>query len=59
MLDIPFPERELQRLSSGEAAALYIRRLIFEGRLRPGERVRWNRVKPHTAENFLVRFLVA
>jgi DNA-binding GntR family transcriptional regulator len=39
MLDIPFPERDLHRLSSGEAAALYIRRLIFEGRLRPGERV--------------------
>jgi DNA-binding GntR family transcriptional regulator len=39
LLDIPFPERGLHRLSSGEAAALYIRRLIFEGRLRPGERV--------------------
>jgi DNA-binding GntR family transcriptional regulator len=39
MLDIPFPEKELYRLSSGGAAALYIRRLIFEGRLRPGERV--------------------
>jgi DNA-binding GntR family transcriptional regulator len=37
--DIPFPERDSYRLSSGEAAALYIRRLIFEGRLRPGERV--------------------
>jgi DNA-binding GntR family transcriptional regulator len=33
------PERELYRLSSGQAAALYIRRLIFEGRLRSGERV--------------------
>lgn len=39
MLDVPFPERESYRLSRGEAAALYIRRLIFEGRLRPGERV--------------------
>jgi DNA-binding GntR family transcriptional regulator len=39
MLDLPYPERDLHRLSSGEAAALYIRRLIFEGRLRPGERV--------------------
>ena len=37
--DTPFPERDSYRLSSGEAAALYIRRLIFEGRLRPGERV--------------------
>jgi DNA-binding GntR family transcriptional regulator len=32
-------EHELNRISSGEAAALYIRRLIFEGRLRPGERI--------------------
>jgi len=39
MLDLPYPERDLHRLSSGAAAALYIRRLIFEGRLRPGERV--------------------
>lgn len=39
MTDEPFPEREFNRLSGGEAAALYIRRLIFEGRLRPGERV--------------------
>jgi DNA-binding GntR family transcriptional regulator len=37
--DVAIPERELYRLSGGEAAALYIRRLIFEGRLRPGERV--------------------
>lgn len=37
--DLTSPERELHRLSSGEAAALYIRRLVFEGRLRPGERV--------------------
>jgi DNA-binding GntR family transcriptional regulator len=37
--DAPSPELELHRLSSGEAAALYIRRLIFEGRLRSGERV--------------------
>jgi DNA-binding GntR family transcriptional regulator len=34
-----FPEREFQRLGSGAAAALYIRRLIFDGRLRSGERV--------------------
>jgi DNA-binding GntR family transcriptional regulator len=39
MLDLPSPGRDLHRLSSGGAAALYIRRLIFEGRLRPGERV--------------------
>jgi DNA-binding GntR family transcriptional regulator len=32
------PER-LPRKSSGEEAALYVHRLIFEGRLRPGERV--------------------
>ena len=32
------PER-LPRKSSGEAAALYVHRLIFEGKLRPGERV--------------------
>jgi DNA-binding GntR family transcriptional regulator len=37
--ETPLPERELYRLSSGQAAALYIRRLIFEGRLRSGERV--------------------
>ena len=36
---VPFPEHDSHRLSSGEEAALYIRRLIFEGRLRPGERV--------------------
>jgi DNA-binding GntR family transcriptional regulator len=36
---VTLPEIELYRPSSGEAAALYIRRLIFEGRLRPGERV--------------------
>jgi DNA-binding GntR family transcriptional regulator len=32
------PER-LPRRSSGEEAALYVHRLIFEGKLRPGERV--------------------
>ena len=32
------PER-LPRKSSGEEAALYVHRLIFEGKLRPGERV--------------------
>ena len=36
---VPFPEHDSHRLSSGEEAALYIRRLIFEGHLRPGERV--------------------
>lgn len=33
------PERQLKRRSSGEAAALYIRKLIFDGYLRPGARV--------------------
>lgn len=33
------PEHEAHRMSSGEAAALYTRRLIFEGHIRPGERV--------------------
>jgi DNA-binding GntR family transcriptional regulator len=35
---LPTPEH-LARLSSGEHAAVYIRRLIFDGRLRPGERI--------------------
>jgi DNA-binding GntR family transcriptional regulator len=30
---------QLVRRSSGDHAAVYIRRLIFEGRLRPGERI--------------------
>src|SRR3954447_26746631 len=30
---------QLVRQSSGDHAAMYIRRLIFEGRLRPGERI--------------------
>ena len=34
-----FPAVALSRRSSGEEAALYIRKLIFEGNLRPGERV--------------------
>ena len=33
------PERQLNRRSSGEAAALYIRKMIFDGYLRPGARV--------------------
>ena len=33
------PERQLKRRSRGEAAALYIRKLIFDGYLRPGSRV--------------------
>ena len=36
---VPVAEHRSHRVSSGEAAALYIRGLIFEGRLRPGERV--------------------
>jgi DNA-binding GntR family transcriptional regulator len=35
----PLPAHDAHRISSGEAAALYLRRLIFEGRIRPGERV--------------------
>lgn len=38
MTALDFPDR-LVRRSSGEQAALYIRRLIFDGKLRPGERV--------------------
>jgi DNA-binding GntR family transcriptional regulator len=33
------PERQLNRRSSGADAALYIRKLIFDGYLRPGARV--------------------
>src|SRR4051794_17775167 len=36
---LPQPTEELTRRSSGEQAACYIRRLIFDGDLRPGERV--------------------
>lgn len=35
---LPAPDRPA-RQSSGEHAAVYIRRLIFDGRLRPGERI--------------------
>jgi DNA-binding GntR family transcriptional regulator len=35
---LPSPEDPVRR-SSGEHAAVYIRRLIFDGRLRPGERI--------------------
>src|ERR1700716_4658430 len=36
---LPYAGGGLQRQSSGEQAALYIRRLIFDGHLRPGTRV--------------------
>lgn len=36
---LSLPSEELTRRSSGEQAALYIRRLIFDGELRPGDRV--------------------
>ena len=36
---LPTPKDTLRRQSSGEQAALYIRRLIFDGELRPGMRV--------------------
>jgi DNA-binding GntR family transcriptional regulator len=36
---LPAPDEQLRRQSSGERAALYIRRLIFDGALRPGTRV--------------------
>jgi len=39
MASASLPQRQLKRRSSGEAAALYIRRLIFDGYLRPGARV--------------------
>src|SRR6195952_660204 len=37
--DLPAPAEVLVRRSSGEQAALYIRRLIFDGVLREGDRV--------------------
>jgi DNA-binding GntR family transcriptional regulator len=36
---LPAPDEQLRRRSSGDRAALYIRRLIFDGELRPGTRV--------------------
>ena len=36
---LPFPTGEPVRRSAGDQAALYIQRLIFEGALKPGERV--------------------
>jgi DNA-binding GntR family transcriptional regulator len=39
MASAPLPQRQLSRRSSGEVAALYIRKLIFDGLLRPGARV--------------------
>jgi DNA-binding GntR family transcriptional regulator len=36
---VSLPPEVLTRRSSGEQAALYIRRLIFDGELRPGDRV--------------------
>src|SRR3982074_3512046 len=38
-LDTRDRTHNLVRTSSGDGAALYIRRLIFDGELRPGERV--------------------
>jgi DNA-binding GntR family transcriptional regulator len=40
MAEPTLPERQLNRRSSGGSAALYIRKLIFDGYLRPGSRVR-------------------
>jgi DNA-binding GntR family transcriptional regulator len=40
MAEPTLPERQLNRRSSGGSAALYIRKLIFDGYLRPGARVR-------------------
>lgn len=39
MADAPLPEHQLNRRTSGGSAALYIRKLIFDGYLRPGARV--------------------
>lgn len=39
MAEAPLPARQLNRRSSGGTAALYIRKLIFDGYLRPGARV--------------------
>lgn len=41
---VPAPRNMLRRQSSGQQAALYIRRLIFDGELRPGMRVPQNEV---------------
>ena len=39
MVERSLPERQLTRRGSGEQAAVYIRRLIFDGYLKPGDRV--------------------
>ena len=39
MAEGSLPERQLNRRTSGNSAALYIRTLIFDGYLRPGARV--------------------
>src|SRR6516165_1908958 len=39
MANIPPPGAAMIRKSSGEQAAVHIRRLIFDGELRPGDRV--------------------
>ena len=39
MADAPLPEHQLNRRTSGGSAALYIRKLIFDGYLRAGARV--------------------
>src|SRR5258707_915798 len=39
MAERSLPERQLTRRGSGEQAAVYIRKLIFEGYLKPGDRV--------------------
>ena len=39
MATIPPPGAAMIRQSSGEQAAVHIRRLIFDGELRPGDRV--------------------
>jgi DNA-binding GntR family transcriptional regulator len=39
MANIPLPGAAMIRQSSGEQAAIHIRRLIFDGELRPGDRV--------------------
>ena len=39
MASASLPERQFNRRTSGDEAALYIRRLIFDGYLRPGARV--------------------
>lgn len=37
--ELPVPSDGVRRWSSGDQAASYLRRLIFEGRLKPGQRV--------------------